>query len=468
MNDKGKGHGLVLPNIGVPSGGSASSTTYAAISPGTIEIRTNPSQDISGLSRSPETAHRALEKIFDAEKVAEQQELSRVFGEEAFKLVGGVSAVMGWEEGSREKIIMHAITGAIQASLGGGNVLAGAVGAGATEASRSLTDKLGKAQQQWISAAIGAAAGSITGGGSLSALGAGAATGLDGERYNRQLHQYEIDHAKQNAKKFKEWVKKEEGKDITEEEAEGRLLLQQLRYADSETYYKDGSIEDKSAYKFLEENKLLVYLKPGDFFDAGINQDVKAANLDSYAKGEAQKGLGVEMPLDQNGLRIYADNLGWLPSSKAVELYEHARIDQRPTKNTPLFLSVASLIFYPVNLSLTHEQSVFKGTPTDSLLKHNGPEKKTYNIGFFPANKDATLSELLSGTPGVWRDDDKNLSKYESFMQGTFYYDYDRMEKAVDRVKEYFKTYSALPQNNCHAGMDELKKAYYDQLIPKK
>ncbi len=133
-----------------------------------------------------------------------------------------------------------------------------------------------------------------------------------------------------------------------------------------------------------------------------------------------------------------------------------------------MFLSVTSLIFYPVNLSLTHEQSMFKGTPKDLLLKNNGPEKKTYNIGFFPANKDVTLWELLSGTPGVWRDDDKNLSKYESFMQGTFYYDYDRMEKAVDRVKEYFKTYSALPQNNCHAGMDELKKAYYDQLIPKK
>jgi len=138
VDDKGKGHGFVLPNIGIPSGGSASSTTYAAISPGTIEIRSNPSQDISGLSRSPDTAHRALEKIFDAEKVAEQQELSRVFGEEAFKLVGGVSAVMGWEEGSREKVILHTITGAIQASLGGGNVLAGAVGAGAAEASRSL------------------------------------------------------------------------------------------------------------------------------------------------------------------------------------------------------------------------------------------------------------------------------------------------------------------------------------------
>jgi len=203
VDDKGKGHGLVLPNIGVPSGGSASSTTYAVISPGTIEIRSNPSQDISGLSRSPETAHRTLEKIFDAEKVAEQQELSRVFGEEAFKLVGGVSAVMGWEEGSREKIILHAITGAIQASLGGGNILAGALGAGTAEASRSLTENLGKAQQQWISAAIGAAAGGITGGGSLSALGTGAATGLDGERYNRQPHEDEKAVVRDLAKKGK-------------------------------------------------------------------------------------------------------------------------------------------------------------------------------------------------------------------------------------------------------------------------
>jgi len=467
VDDKGKGHGFVLPNIGIPSGGSASSTTYAAISPGTIEIRSNPSQDISGLSRSPDTAHRALEKIFDAEKVAEQQELSRVFGEEAFKLVGGVSAVMGWEEGSREKVILHTITGAIQASLGGGNVLAGAVGAGAAEASRSLTDNLGKAQQQWISAAIGAAAGGIAGGGSPAGLGAGAATGLDGERYNRQLHQYEIDRAKLKAKEFKEWVKKEEGKDITEEEAEGRLMRQQLRYADSETYYKDGSIEDRAAYDFLKKNELLVYLKPGDFFDAGINQDVKAANLDSYAKGEAQRSVGVETPLDQNGWLFYAGSMGLLPSSKAVKLYEYARVDRRPTKNTPVLLSIVSLILSPVNLSLSHPQAMFEGTPTDFLLKDKSPIKPTFNTGFFPANPNATLLELISGTLGAWKSEysKEQLDAYKS-MQGNIYYDYDRLKESWEAAKQKNPATYTVQYENCQKSMKEVLRIY-DQLTPK-
>lgn len=466
VNDKGEGHGLVLPNVGVPSGGSASSTTYAAISPGTIEIRSNPSQDMSGLSRSPETAHQALEKIFDAETVAEQQELSRVFGEEAFKLVGGVSAVMGWEEGSREKVILHAITGAVQASLGGGNVLAGTAGAGAAEASRSLTDHLGKAEQQWISMAIGAAAGGIAGGGSSAGLGAGAATSLDGERYNRQLHQYEIDRAKLKAKEFKEWVKEKEGKDITEEEAEGRLMRQQLRYADSETYYKDGSIEDKSASKFLEENKLWVYLKPGDFFDTSINQDVKEANLDSYAKGEAQKGVGKLTSIYQNELRFYHDNGQLLPSSEVVALYEYARVDRRPTKNTPLVLALISLPLYSDNLSLTHPQAMFEGTPNDFLeqSKTNGPEKMTYNTGFFPANPDATLWELISGTPGAWKSEysKEQLDAYKP-MQGNIYYEYDRMEKAVKSVKQKSPFTYTLLYENCQKMMKEVLRTY-DQL----
>ncbi len=455
VDDKGKGHGRVLPNMGVPSSGSASSTTYATIGPGTIEIRSNPLQDIGGLSRSPETAHQALEKIFDAEKVAEQQEFSRVFGEEAFKLVGGVSAVMGWEEGSREKIILHAITGAIQASLGGGNVLAGAVGAGAAEASRSLTDHLGKAEQQWISAAIGAAAGGITGGGSLSALGAGAATGLDGERYNRQLHQYEIDRAKQNAKKFKEWVKKEEGKDITEEEAEGRLIRQQLRYADSETAKEDQLREDKGAAAFLKENNIKVELRISDYFDSSINQDIRLLNLDSYAKGETQSGVGEYTPLNQKETRIYRDTRELLPSSAVVELYGYARIDQRALESIPTWYARyigRSSLDNKMNTELIHEQIFFKNKAYESEIK-TGDEKRD-DMGFFP--KDESFSSLW-GKPGVVRKDkDEYLGKY---WKTDVYYDSDRMKQAWNLNFVNPGNYHLIKWN-CQDWMDKVRKTY--------
>jgi len=373
-----------------------------------------------------------------------------------------------WEEGSREKVILHTINGRYPGEAWEAETyVAGAVGAGAAEASRSLTDNLGKAQQQWISAAIGAAAGGIAGGGSPAGLGAGAATGLDGERYNRQLHQYEIDRAKLKAKEFKEWVKKEEGKDITEEEAEGRLMRQQLRYADSETYYKDGSIEDRAAYDFLKKNELLVYLKPGDFFDAGINQDVKAANLDSYAKGEAQRSVGVETPLDQNGWLFYAGSMGLLPSSKAVKLYEYARVDRRPTKNTPVLLSIVSLILSPVNLSLSHPQAMFEGTPTDFLLKDKSPIKPTFNTGFFPANPNATLLELISGTLGAWKSEysKEQLDAYKS-MQGNIYYDYDRLKESWEAAKQKNPATYTVQYENCQKSMKEVLRIY-DQLTPK-
>ena len=57
-----------------------------------------------------------------------------------------------------------------------------AIGAGAAEAARPATQGKSDATQQWASAIIGAVAGG----------GTGASTGLQGEKFNRQLHQMEI------------------------------------------------------------------------------------------------------------------------------------------------------------------------------------------------------------------------------------------------------------------------------------
>ena len=51
--------------MSMPVNGNSSSTTKSAIADGTVEIRSNPNQDISGLSRDTNKALNELGKIFD-------------------------------------------------------------------------------------------------------------------------------------------------------------------------------------------------------------------------------------------------------------------------------------------------------------------------------------------------------------------------------------------------------------------
>ena len=62
--------------------GDAASTTKSA----SIDVRENPHQDLSDLSRNTSNALNELGRIFDKKKIEEQQELAAVFGEEAYQL----------------------------------------------------------------------------------------------------------------------------------------------------------------------------------------------------------------------------------------------------------------------------------------------------------------------------------------------------------------------------------------------
>ena len=74
------------PSLSMPAKGDANSTTTSAVAPGTIDIRENPTQDVSALNRDTNNALNELGRIFDKQKIEEQQELAKVFGEEAFRL----------------------------------------------------------------------------------------------------------------------------------------------------------------------------------------------------------------------------------------------------------------------------------------------------------------------------------------------------------------------------------------------
>lgn len=150
----------LTPNIGTKATGDADSTTKPAIAEGTVEVR-NGDTDLSNLSRDTANSLNALGKIFDKKTVAEQQELAKVFGEVAFKLVGD----LGLKEGSAEKAALDAVVGGIMSQLGGGSFVSGSAGAGLNQLTMNELAKIeDPALRQWASAIVGAAAAGAAGG----------------------------------------------------------------------------------------------------------------------------------------------------------------------------------------------------------------------------------------------------------------------------------------------------------------
>ncbi len=157
---KKKDQGLT-PNNGTTSSGSGSSTTKSAVADGTIEVRSNPNQDISNLSRDTSGSLNKLGKIFDKKKVQEQQELSALFGKEVFKAIGD----LGLKEGSAEKVALDTFAGGVMSKLGGSSFASGAAGAGITQlVMNELKNIKDPAVLQWASAIVGAAAAKLVGG----------------------------------------------------------------------------------------------------------------------------------------------------------------------------------------------------------------------------------------------------------------------------------------------------------------
>lgn len=191
------GSGGFNGSMSIPQSKDSSSTTKAGIAEGTIDVRNQPGMDLSGLDRKPDIDAGGLKAIFDQKKVAERQEMGQVAGYVGMRSVGEIGKYMltnattdadkaAWSDSGRNKVLLHGLVGAAMAALGGGDAVQGALGAGTSEAMSSYlvshainpSSNEGKTLMQLASVAIGAAAGS----------GAGAATALDGERFNRELH----------------------------------------------------------------------------------------------------------------------------------------------------------------------------------------------------------------------------------------------------------------------------------------
>ena len=193
------------------------------------------------------------------------------------------------------RVALHIATGA----LGGG--VSGALGAGASASATSaelmngLQDGLTKALMD-AGMSLGAAqilaqgVSTLTMAGVGAALGGaqGAATAATVDANNRQLHQTAYDYAQKNAKQVAAAVSKREGREVSADEAEGRMVSEMLRNSDQQASLAAGGIHDYSLRSVVGCQNLACDLSTKDanaYKDPTVNQQYIEPNSNSYAKG---------------------------------------------------------------------------------------------------------------------------------------------------------------------------------------
>ena len=208
----------LAPVLPMPVVGSADSTTKAAVAPAAIDIRENPTQDISALSRDTVNALNELGRIFDKQTMEERQELAAVFGEEAFRLLHNMK-----DDGSIGKIAAHAIIGGLMSWITGSGFASGAIGAGLNEALIKSLKGLDPGTAQIVSAVIGAAAAKAIDGNAQ----AGASAAASGTKWNffgfayrpDKIDSVTVDGKHTIVEMVKESLVKEDGSTLSETEA---------------------------------------------------------------------------------------------------------------------------------------------------------------------------------------------------------------------------------------------------------
>ena len=272
---------------------SATSQTQSAIG-SNIQIDTETPENLTALSRDTQNANHKV-KAFDHNEVKEQQEAAQVAGELFAKVTGDLAKKFEFEEGSQEKIVMHALAGALAAKMSDGNVATGAAAGASSEwLNTYVTDylneqakdlkldaeqkeKLKQAAQQMTALAIGAAAGAVTGG-SSETMKQGALTSYNAETYNRQLHVDEIKWIKENAKRFAQEESERLGHQVTEQEAMERLITQAAQEVDYAWFKKIGET-DGQAQSFLRGATAQGDVPPYDNRGTFINSDGKRQSM---------------------------------------------------------------------------------------------------------------------------------------------------------------------------------------------
>jgi len=316
--------------------GSDSGTTYAAIAPGTIEVRSDKDSgrdSTAGLSRDTAGANGSIGQIFDKDKVREQLEFQQAFGQLGMQIAGDVLKDLKgkdeelWGEGKPGAIALHAAIAGIGAALGGGNVAGAIAGTIAGDLATNLVrdqvelavaglsgearDQATKVILNVIASAAGGAVGGLSGAGGASVA----------DMYNRQLHPDEGLWIRNNAQRYAD----KQG--ISIEQAQAELTAQAERQADSEASTRYS--ENPSARVFLAEmtgtqGAGFIYFDgnaDGSYFDqilfaGGIKENAELAELYDLAWKRVQDSIkGVS--------QLSGSNLALADASRDIANYIH-------------------------------------------------------------------------------------------------------------------------------------------------
>ena len=237
----------LAPVLPMPVVGSADSTTKAAVAPAAIDIRENPTQDISALSRDTVNALNELGRIFDKQTMEERQELAAVFGEEAFRLLHNMK-----DDGSIGKIAAHAIIGGLMSQITGAGFASGAIGAGLNEALIKSLKGLDPGTAQIVSAVIGAAAAKAIDGNAQ----AGASAAASGTKWNFFLMKYP--NLNGVGALAQHTLKRKDGKEISSEEV--LSLVQGMNNIFSEAEPERANAQNMQSENINNYPKAISYL----------------------------------------------------------------------------------------------------------------------------------------------------------------------------------------------------------------
>jgi hypothetical protein len=254
----------LTPDLKLNIKDDASSTTHAAIAPGTITT-TKEQADIAAINRNTTHSLNTLGEIFDRKTVEERQELTQLFSKNSNEIIHKLSEHYGWKDGGPEKTALHAIFGGISSELAGGSFSSGAWSAGANERLIQQIVKLSKgdpAKAQWLSALAGAAINSVLGKDATT----GAAVAQHGTKWNLELD----DHAISKRQQAYEEMMTEFNKEYNEQLDRGNSYTQEEVNEALNNLQWDASVSDQWGFSPAGGDLLNLFLDQ-DFTGHGIS-----------------------------------------------------------------------------------------------------------------------------------------------------------------------------------------------------
>ncbi|MGP8473185.1 hemagglutinin repeat-containing protein [Burkholderia sp. PR2] len=314
----GKNAGGAAPMLGQNDSGSDSATTKSGVSAGTITITdsANQKQDVASLNRDTTNTNGTVAKLPDMQNLLAKQAdmmaaasaageaVSRRIGDYADKMMkdaaanGDQAGVDAWKEGGANRALMQGAGAALVTGLAGGNAVGGAAGAAIASIASGKLNELSSAiagSDPTGNANMNQALGNIvanalaTGAGAVVGGEAGAFSGYNVDRFNRQLHPDEYAGAKKDAKIVAEKL------GISVQEAEGRIVAEILRNSDEQTAEASGGKHDWEIRSIVGCQSLNCDGSKNDpqYANHDYNSQYIKPNQDAYNAGQQQLDTGL-------------------------------------------------------------------------------------------------------------------------------------------------------------------------------